>query len=42
MDQTAFTLCQENSIPIIVFNMSDETGLIRAAMGQSVGTSIRN
>ena len=42
MDQTAFTLCQENSIPIIVFNMSDETGLIRAAMGQPVGTSIRN
>ena len=42
MDQTAFTLCQENNIPIIVFNMSDETGLIRAALGESVGTFIRN
>ncbi len=41
MDMTAFTLCQENNIPIIVFNMNEEGNLLRIAAGEKVGTLVK-
>lgn len=40
MDMTAFTLCMENNIPIIVFNVSDSNNLQRIMEGQHVGTLV--
>ncbi|MCE3006995.1 MAG: UMP kinase [Bacteroidetes bacterium] len=40
MDMTAFTLCQENKMPIIIFNMNKPGSLIRLAEGQTVGTLV--
>lgn len=41
MDMTAFTLCQENHMPILVLNFWQEDALLRAIQGdQSVGTLI--
>lgn len=40
MDTTSITMCMENRIPIITFGLNDENGLIRAAMGEKVGTII--
>ena len=40
MDMTAFTLCKENSMPIVVFNMNKEGELNRILMGENVGTVI--
>jgi uridylate kinase len=42
MDQTAFTLCREHNLPITVFDMMAENGLVRAAMGEKIGTQIHN
>ncbi len=40
MDRTAFTLCMENSMPIMVFDLFETGNLARAARGESVGTWI--
>lgn len=40
MDMTAFTLCQENNLPIIVFDMNKEGNLIDVLKGGSAGTLI--
>lgn len=40
MDMTAFTLCQENDLPIIVFDMNKEGNLSKLLSGQKVGTLI--
>src|SRR5690606_11842715 len=40
MDMTAFTLCMENNLPIIVFDMNKQGNLTRVAMGEDVGTLI--
>jgi len=40
MDMTAFTLCQENNLPIIVFNVSNRNNLRRIVMGEAVGTLV--
>jgi uridylate kinase len=40
MDMTAFTLCQENNIPIIVFNMNQKDNLKKVVLGQKIGTLI--
>ena len=40
MNMTAFTLCQENKIPIIVFNINEKGGLKRIVMGEAVGTLV--
>lgn len=42
MDLTAFTLCKENDIPIIVFKMDDREALVRIVEGESIGTLIQN
>ena len=41
MDSTAISLCQENNIPILVFNMSDPENIVRAIAGDSLGTVVR-
>lgn len=40
MDMTAFTLCNENKIPIIVFDVHTPGNLLRIVEGQSVGTLV--
>ncbi|MBT8188852.1 MAG: UMP kinase [Saprospiraceae bacterium] len=40
MDMTAFTMCQENDIPIVVFNINETGNLKRAAEGQEIGTMV--
>ncbi len=40
MDGTAFTLCQDNGIPIIVFDMTAPGNIRRALIGESVGTVV--
>jgi uridylate kinase len=40
MDMTAFTLCRENNLPIIVFNIGDEDNLRRIVIGEQVGTLV--
>ncbi len=41
MDMTAAALCQDNDLPILVFNLSDPENIYRAAMGEEVGTVVR-
>jgi len=40
MDMTAFTLCQENNLPIIVFDINDTDNLMRIIEGEQVGTLV--
>lgn len=40
MDLTAFTLCNENKVPIIVFDMNKPGNLLRVMEGQQVGTLV--
>jgi uridylate kinase len=41
MDTTALTLCMENRLPIVVFNMGDERNIDRIVCGDRVGTLVR-
>lgn len=41
MDMTAFTLCKENNLPILVFDMNTTGNLLRAVMGDDVGTIVK-
>ncbi len=41
MDMTAFTLCQENKLPIIVFDMNKSGNFMRIAEGDSIGTLVK-
>lgn len=41
MDATAITLCKENGLPIIVFNLKDRTNMKKAVLGETVGTIVR-
>ena len=40
MDMTAFTLCQENNLPIIVFDINEPGHLTRIANGENIGTLV--
>jgi uridylate kinase len=40
MDMTAFTLCQENNLPIIVFDMNSKGNLLRLVEGEKIGTLV--
>jgi uridylate kinase len=42
MDMTAFTLCKENDLPIIVFDMDTPGNLKKLLDGEQVGTIVRN
>jgi uridylate kinase len=41
MDSTAFALCMDNNLPIVVFNMADERNIDKIMSGQRVGTLVR-
>jgi uridylate kinase len=40
MDMTAFTLCQENNLPIIVFNMNTRGNFKKLMEGEVIGTLV--
>jgi uridylate kinase len=40
MDATAVSLCMENKLPILVFNLRDEGNIRRVAAGEQIGTTI--
>lgn len=42
MDQTAFTLCKENDLPIVVFNINVPSTLVRVLKGENAGTIVKN
>lgn len=42
MDMTAFTLCQENNLPIIVFDMNKKGNFLKVASGEDIGTLVHS
>jgi uridylate kinase len=42
MDSTAFSLCRENNLPIIVFDLQANQSIVRAIKGERIGTLISN
>ncbi len=40
MDMTAFTLCKENQIPVVVFDMNNSGNLKKVILGDNVGTLV--
>jgi uridylate kinase len=40
MDSTAFSLCQENNMPIVVFDMNGEDNIRKALTGEPIGTLV--
>jgi uridylate kinase len=42
MDLTAVTMCRENGIPIVVFNLFQEGSLAAAARGEEIGTRVQD
>jgi len=42
MDSTAFSLCLDNSVPILVFDLNDEHAIRKAILGEKIGTLVKN
>ena len=42
MDSTAFALCMDNNLPIVVFNMNDRSNIDKIVSGERVGTLVRS
>jgi uridylate kinase len=42
MDMTAFALCRDNNLPVVVFNMNVKGNLVRFISGEKVGTLVKN
>ena len=42
MDSTAFSLCMDNNVPILVFDLNDEHAIRKAIVGEKIGTLVRN
>ncbi len=42
MDSTAFSLCLDNNVPILVFNLNDSYSIQKAVTGEKVGTLVHN
>jgi len=42
MDSTAFSLCLDNNVPILVFNLDDAHAIRKAVMGEKIGTLVSN
>lgn len=40
MDATAFTMCRENRLPILVFSMAEKGAVLQAAQGEKIGTVV--
>jgi uridylate kinase len=41
MDSTAISLCMDNDLPVLVFNMLEAGNLKRAMLGEPIGTVVR-
>ena len=41
MDQTAFTLCKENNLPILVYNSENPDNLLKILKGEKIGTLVK-
>ncbi len=41
MDSTAISLCMDNSLPILTFNLKDPANILRAVKGEKIGTLIK-
>ena len=39
-DATAFSLCMDNNLPIVVFDLLDEGNIARAVRGEKIGTLV--
>ncbi len=42
MDSTAFSLCKDNDMPIIVFNLEEPDNIIKVVNGEDIGTTVSN
>lgn len=42
MDSTAFSICKDNDMSIIVFNLEDPENIVRAVNGEKIGTTVSN
>ena len=42
MDSTAFSLCKDNDMTIIVFNLDDPHNLVDVVCGKNIGTAVTN
>ena len=42
MDSTAFSLCMENKMPIMVFRMKEQSAVLRAVMGEPIGSVVNS
>ncbi len=42
MDLTAFTLCRENNLPVVVFDMNRKGNLVKILQGETIGTIVSN
>jgi len=42
MDLTAFTMCSENNLPIVVFDMNKPRNLTKVILGEKIGTLVKN
>ena len=40
MDSTAASMCKDNNLPILVFDLKDPENIYRACMGEDVGTLV--
>ena len=40
MDTTATSLCMDNKIPLVVFNIDEHINIVRAALGEKIGTTV--
>ncbi|MFC0678592.1 UMP kinase [Lysobacter korlensis] len=41
VDSTAFSLCMDNKMPMVVFGMAPEGNVLRAILGEEIGTRLR-
>lgn len=41
MDSTAFSLCKDNNMPIVVFNLSNPENIVKAVSGEDIGTTVK-
>lgn len=41
MDSTAASLCRDNKLPLIVFNMNKDGNILRAVKGENIGTKVK-
>ena len=40
MDATATSLCMDNNIPLVVFNIDNHENILKAALGEQIGTTV--